>query len=184
MQAWFFHQLHRTGAPAARGDASPVGFYYYGTRFSMDCRFSQRHRRTAGPRRKSARRTMRFTWTTSTLARPRWEPRSGSTSFRVLGVGCRCSCPRRGPCAVATRRGLDGARAPVVQGVRDSLRGRRRLGTVLSFELGLLWPRFMAFSGGIFGLPFSAEGFAFFLEAIFLGLYSTVGTASVRSSTG
>src|SRR5256714_6090128 len=44
-------------------------------------------------------------------------------------------------------------------------------GTALSFELGLLWPRFMAFSGGIFGLPFSAEGFAFFLEAIFLGLY-------------
>src|ERR1700674_2515596 len=44
-------------------------------------------------------------------------------------------------------------------------------GTVLSFELGLLWPRFMAFSGGIFGLPFTAEGFAFFLEAIFLGLY-------------
>src|ERR1700704_1382988 len=44
-------------------------------------------------------------------------------------------------------------------------------GTVLSFELGLLWPRFMALSGGIFGLPFSAEGFAFFLEAIFLGLY-------------
>lgn len=44
-------------------------------------------------------------------------------------------------------------------------------GTVLSFELGLLWPRFMAFSGGIIGLPFSAEGFAFFIEAIFLGLY-------------
>jgi cytochrome bd ubiquinol oxidase subunit I len=44
-------------------------------------------------------------------------------------------------------------------------------GTVLSFELGLLWPRFMAFSGGIFGLPFTAEGFAFFIEAIFLGLY-------------
>ena len=44
-------------------------------------------------------------------------------------------------------------------------------GTVLSFELGLLWPRFMAFSGGIVGLPFSAEGFAFFIEAIFLGLY-------------
>src|SRR3981189_3373853 len=44
-------------------------------------------------------------------------------------------------------------------------------GTVLSFELGLLWPRFMAFSGGIFGLPFSAEGFAFFIEAIFLGIY-------------
>ena len=44
-------------------------------------------------------------------------------------------------------------------------------GTALSFELGLLWPRFMAFSGAIFGLPFSAEGFAFFLEAVFLGLY-------------
>ena len=44
-------------------------------------------------------------------------------------------------------------------------------GTALSFELGLLWPRFMAFSGSIIGLPFSAEGFAFFIEAIFLGLY-------------
>src|SRR5207245_203436 len=44
-------------------------------------------------------------------------------------------------------------------------------GTTLSFELGLLWPRFMAFSGAIFRLPFSAEGFAFFIEAIFLGLY-------------
>src|SRR5207245_9722161 len=44
-------------------------------------------------------------------------------------------------------------------------------GTVLAFELGLLWPGFMAFSGSIIGLPFSAEGFAFFLEAIFLGLY-------------
>ncbi len=44
-------------------------------------------------------------------------------------------------------------------------------GTVLSFELGLLWPRFMAFSGSLIGLPFSAEGFAFFIEAIFLGLY-------------
>lgn len=44
-------------------------------------------------------------------------------------------------------------------------------GTILSFELGLLWPRFMAYAGGIIGLPFSAEGFAFFIEAIFLGLY-------------
>lgn len=44
-------------------------------------------------------------------------------------------------------------------------------GTVLSFELGLLWPRFMALSGSILGLPFSVEGFAFFIEAIFLGLY-------------
>ena len=44
-------------------------------------------------------------------------------------------------------------------------------GTVLSFELGLLWPRFMEFSGGIIGLPFALEGFAFFAEAIFLGIY-------------
>lgn len=44
-------------------------------------------------------------------------------------------------------------------------------GTVLSFELGLLWPGFMAFAGAIIGMPFSLEGFAFFLEAIFLGLY-------------
>src|SRR5262245_8020188 len=44
-------------------------------------------------------------------------------------------------------------------------------GTVLSFELGLLWPRFMQFAGPIIGMPFSLEGFAFFTEAIFLGLY-------------
>jgi cytochrome bd ubiquinol oxidase subunit I len=44
-------------------------------------------------------------------------------------------------------------------------------GTILSFELGLLWPTFMKFSGAIIGLPFALEGFAFFLEAIFLGLY-------------
>lgn len=44
-------------------------------------------------------------------------------------------------------------------------------GTVLSFELGLLWPRFMEFAGGIIGLPFALEGFAFFTEAIFLGIY-------------
>lgn len=44
-------------------------------------------------------------------------------------------------------------------------------GTVISFELGLLWPRFMAFSGAIIGMPFSLEGFAFFAEAIFLGIY-------------
>ena len=44
-------------------------------------------------------------------------------------------------------------------------------GTVLSFELGLLWPGFMRFSGSIIGVPFSLEGFAFFTEAIFLGIY-------------
>jgi cytochrome d ubiquinol oxidase subunit I len=44
-------------------------------------------------------------------------------------------------------------------------------GTVLSFELGLLWPTFMAHAGPIFGMPFSWEGTAFFIEAIALGLF-------------
>ena len=44
-------------------------------------------------------------------------------------------------------------------------------GTVLSFELGLLWPHFMKWAGDIIGMPFSLEGFAFFTEAIFLGIY-------------
>lgn len=44
-------------------------------------------------------------------------------------------------------------------------------GTVLSFELGLLWPTFMRHAGPIIGMPFSLEGFAFFTEAIFLGVF-------------
>ncbi|HWI64339.1 MAG TPA: cytochrome ubiquinol oxidase subunit I [Symbiobacteriaceae bacterium] len=44
-------------------------------------------------------------------------------------------------------------------------------GTALSFELGLLWPRFMGFAGSTLGPAFTLEGYAFFLEAIFLGLY-------------
>ncbi|MCW2963935.1 MAG: cytochrome bd ubiquinol oxidase subunit [Actinomycetia bacterium] len=44
-------------------------------------------------------------------------------------------------------------------------------GTILSFELGLLWPDFMARFGSVFGLAFGIEGFAFFTEAIFVGLY-------------
>ncbi|MBI2930146.1 MAG: cytochrome ubiquinol oxidase subunit I [Planctomycetes bacterium] len=44
-------------------------------------------------------------------------------------------------------------------------------GTVLSFELGLLWPRFMGTFGAVIGMPFSLEAFAFFLEAIFVGIY-------------
>ena len=47
-------------------------------------------------------------------------------------------------------------------------------GTVLSFELGLLWPRFMQHAGPIFGMPFSLEGFAFFLEAR-PGCYFVIG---------
>lgn len=44
-------------------------------------------------------------------------------------------------------------------------------GTGLSFELGLLWPGFMSFAGPIIGSAFTLEGFAFFIEAIFLGIY-------------
>ncbi|MBL0745344.1 cytochrome ubiquinol oxidase subunit I [Chryseolinea lacunae] len=44
-------------------------------------------------------------------------------------------------------------------------------GTMLSFELGLLWPEFMKHAGPIFGMPFSLEGTAFFIEAIFLGFF-------------
>ena len=44
-------------------------------------------------------------------------------------------------------------------------------GTVLSFELGLLWPTFMQHAGAIIGMPFSWEGTAFFVEAIALGIF-------------
>ena len=44
-------------------------------------------------------------------------------------------------------------------------------GTVLSFEMGLLWPAFMAEFGSVFGLGFAIEGFSFFMEAIFIGIY-------------
>src|SRR5467141_3075140 len=44
-------------------------------------------------------------------------------------------------------------------------------GTILSFELGLLWPEFMARFGNVFGLGFTLEGFSFFIEAIFIAIY-------------
>jgi cytochrome d ubiquinol oxidase subunit I len=44
-------------------------------------------------------------------------------------------------------------------------------GTILSFELGLLWPGLMGRFGDVMGLPFALEGIAFFVEAIFLGIY-------------
>jgi cytochrome bd ubiquinol oxidase subunit I len=44
-------------------------------------------------------------------------------------------------------------------------------GTILSFELGLLWPNFMATFGEVFGLGFTLEAFSFFLEAIFIAIY-------------
>lgn len=44
-------------------------------------------------------------------------------------------------------------------------------GTILSFEMGMLWPGFMSKFGSVFGLGFAIEGFSFFLEAIFIGIY-------------
>jgi cytochrome d ubiquinol oxidase subunit I len=44
-------------------------------------------------------------------------------------------------------------------------------GTILSFEMGVLWPGLMSVYGQVIGLPFALEGFAFFIEAIFLGIY-------------
>src|SRR6185369_17931977 len=44
-------------------------------------------------------------------------------------------------------------------------------GTVLSFELGLLWPELMGRFGSVIGLPFTLEAAAFFIEAIFVGIY-------------
>ncbi|GAA3970448.1 cytochrome ubiquinol oxidase subunit I [Actinomadura viridis] len=44
-------------------------------------------------------------------------------------------------------------------------------GTILSFEMGLLWPGLMGTYGEVIGLPFALEGVAFFIEAIFLGIY-------------
>jgi cytochrome d ubiquinol oxidase subunit I len=44
-------------------------------------------------------------------------------------------------------------------------------GTILSFEMGLLWPELMRTYGDVIGLPFALEGIAFFVEAIFIGIY-------------
>jgi len=44
-------------------------------------------------------------------------------------------------------------------------------GTLLSFELGMLWPAFMSAFGDVFGLAFGLEGFSFFIEAIFISIY-------------
>jgi cytochrome d ubiquinol oxidase subunit I len=44
-------------------------------------------------------------------------------------------------------------------------------GTILSFEMGLLWPGMMETFGDVIGLPFALEGIAFFVEAVFIGIY-------------
>lgn len=45
-------------------------------------------------------------------------------------------------------------------------------GTILTFEFGILWPNFMATFGDVFGLAFGLEGFAFFVEGIFVAIYA------------
>lgn len=44
-------------------------------------------------------------------------------------------------------------------------------GTILSFEMGMLWPGLMGAYGDVIGMPFALEGIAFFIEAIFIGIY-------------
>src|SRR5207244_5447372 len=44
-------------------------------------------------------------------------------------------------------------------------------GTILSFELGLLWPAFMARYGAVFGVAFTLEGSSFFVEGVFIGIH-------------
>ena len=45
-------------------------------------------------------------------------------------------------------------------------------GTILSFEMSLLWPNFTATFGSVFWLGFAIEGFSFFMEAILIGIYA------------
>src|SRR5437588_9736460 len=44
-------------------------------------------------------------------------------------------------------------------------------GTIVEFELGLLWPTYINYTGAVIGPMFAFEGFAFFIEAIFIGIY-------------
>ena len=55
-------------------------------------------------------------------------------------------------------------------------------GTILSFEMGLLWPGLMTKYGDVIGLPFAMEGIAFFIEAVFLGIY-LYGWGRLRPAT-
>ncbi len=45
-------------------------------------------------------------------------------------------------------------------------------GTAMGLQLSLLWPNFMELAGNIIALPLFLEVFAFFFEAIFLGIYA------------
>ena len=80
--------------------------------------------------------------------------------FASLGVGL--------PVIMVIAEGIELRRGDRVWG---ALARRWSKAFSILFAVGLLWPTFMRFAGGIIGLPFSLEGFAFFLEAIFLGIY-------------
>ena len=69
------------------------------------------------------------------------------------------------------RRALPDARAALAQVMVALFAVGVITGTILSFEMGLLWPNFTATFGSVFGLGFAIEGFSFFLEAIFIGIY-------------
>lgn len=68
--------------------------------------------------------------------------------------------------AVALGLGKRWAKASAVLFAIDAVHG-----TVLSFEMGLLWPGLMGPLGDVLGLPLAFEGLQFFVEAIFLGTY-------------
>ena len=103
----------------------------------------------------------------------RWRRRSGSTSsWPAWGSRSRPSCCW--PSSLACDRTNDVAltlarRWSQVMGVLVAVGAVT--GTVLSFEMGLLWPGLMRQYGAVLGLPFGIEGLFFFLEAIFTAIY-------------
>lgn len=56
-------------------------------------------------------------------------------------------------------------------------------GTIISLQLALLWPNFMELAGNIIALPLFMEVFAFFFEAIFLGIYLYTGNRFKNKKT-
>lgn len=66
---------------------------------------------------------------------------------------------------------LDGAFASMDESLCHPLRHRAVSGAIVEFELSLLWPTWIDYSGSIIGLLFALEGFAFFIEGFFLGIY-------------
>ena len=103
---------------------------------------------------------------------PRWRSRSASTSsWRAWGS-------RSAYILIANFIGLR-AKDPVAPSLAQRWSKVAAVtfavgavtGTVLSFEMGLLWPDFMSRFGDVFGPPFAIEGLFFFTEAIFIAIY-------------